>query len=110
MPQSSRVVHVLLALHSTPRHGYAIKRAVFELSGGSIDLEPGGLYRMLGRLEDQGLLKPVSAPQDEDSQGPPRNYYSLSDLGRRTLTQEVARLGDFMAHPEVVALLRTLPH
>ena len=110
MPQSSRVVHILLALHAAPRHGYAIRKAVLELSGGAIELEPGGLYRLLGRLEDQGLVTPTDAPTDAESKGPPRNYYALTEAGRRTLTEEVARLSELMARPEIVAILRALQH
>ena len=43
---------VLLALHRAPSHGYAIKKSVLELSGGTLDLEPGGLYRLIGRLAE----------------------------------------------------------
>ncbi len=108
MPADHRIVHVLLALHGAPRHGYGIKKLVLELSGGSIELEPGGLYRMLGRLEDRGLVEPVEAPSDEDSRGPPRNYYALTELGRRTLADEVSRLSELMARPEVAAILSAL--
>lgn len=109
MSQTVRVVHVLLALHAAPRHGYAIRKAVLALSGGAIELEPGGLYRLLGRLEDQGLVAPTEAPPTEESRGPPRNYYALTEAGRLTLSHEVARLRELMASPEVAAVLQTLP-
>lgn len=107
MSHSLRVVHVLLALHSAPRHGYAIRKAVLTLSGGAIELEAGGLYRLLGRLEDQGLVTPADAPASEESKGPPRNYYALTDPGRRALRDEVGRLSELMASPEIAAVLQT---
>ena len=109
MPKSHRVFHVLLALHGAPRHGYAIKKAVLELSGGSLDLEAGGLYRLIGRLEDQGLVVPAASPQSEDSKGPPRNYYAITETGRKALYGEAKRLSELVAHPEVAAILQANP-
>ncbi len=108
MSQSDRAFHVLLALHGAPRHGYAIKKAVLELSAGSLDLEPGGLYRLIGRLEDQGLVAPVEPPQAEESKGPPRNYYAITESGRQTLYAEATRLSELVARPEVAAILQTM--
>ncbi len=108
MLNSHRVFHVLLALHGSPRHGYAIKKAVLELSGGSLDLEPGGLYRLIGRLEDQGLVVPAASPAAEDSKGPPRNYYAITDAGQRALADEAMRLSRLVARPEVAAILQAM--
>ncbi len=109
MPQSDRAFHVLLALHGAPRHGYAIKKAVLELSAGSLDLEPGGLYRLIGRLEDQGLVVPEAPPRAEESKGPPRNYYAITETGRQALYTETTRLSKLVARPEVAAILQTMP-
>jgi DNA-binding PadR family transcriptional regulator len=98
---------VLLALHGGPRHGYAIKKAIAELTGGAVDLEPGGLYRLIGRLEDRGLVEPVDAPAGAESKGPPRSYFAITASGRRALADEGVRLERLVARPEFAAISRS---
>ena len=100
---------VLLSLHREPLHGYAIKKAVLDLSGGTVDLEPGGLYRLIGRLVDEGLLEPVTSPSDEPSKGPPRNYYRITPAGERAVAEQATRLSRLVARPELAAILRSAP-
>ncbi len=50
-------------------------------SGGEVRLEIGSLYRLLGRLLNDGLLE----MGDGDGR---RQYYSLSRLGRKVLKAE----------------------
>ena len=68
------VFHVLLALGHGPTHGYAIGKDVEEQSSGRLDPTTGALYQVLRRLADEGLVAPVSGPDDVD----PRRYV-LSD-------------------------------
>src|SRR5579859_580448 len=49
--------HVLLTLSAGPRHGYGIMKEVELESGGEVRLEIGSLYRLLGRLLDEGLIE-----------------------------------------------------
>src|SRR5713101_2933287 len=49
--------HVLLALHEGPLHGYGIMKHVESESHGTVRLEIGSLYRLLGRLLDEGLIE-----------------------------------------------------
>jgi DNA-binding PadR family transcriptional regulator len=102
-----RAFLVLLALHRAPSHGYAIKRAVLDLSGGALDLEPGGLYRLIARLEDEGLVEAVAPPANEVSKGPPRNYYAITDSGKNALADESVRLRRLVSRPEFAAILRS---
>ena len=53
-------------------------------SSGEVRLEIGSLYRLLGRLLNDGLLE----MGDGDGR---RQYYSLSRLGRKFLRQRPAR-------------------
>jgi DNA-binding PadR family transcriptional regulator len=77
--------HILLALARGPCHGYGIMREVERESGGSVRLEIGSLYRLLGRLLETGLI--------EDADGDERRrYYRISRLGRRVLKTEAERL------------------
>jgi DNA-binding PadR family transcriptional regulator len=81
--------HILLALAQGPSHGYAIGKDVEEQSGGRLDPTTGALYQVLRRLTDEGLVTPVTAPEDVDSR---RKYFALTRVGRRAASQEAERL------------------
>ena len=84
--------HVLLALAEGPRHGYGIKEAVSEESGGTLDPQAASLYRIIARLITGGLVREVG-PRSEEAPHPgrPRRYYDLSDPGRAALAREARR-------------------
>lgn len=88
------VLHILLALHDGPRHGYAIMKAVDELTG-SKQMGPGTIYGSIQRMLDAGLLQEAATSPDGR-----RRLYALTPLGRKTLKAEAARLH------EVTSLLR----
>jgi len=77
--------HILLALAQGPRHGYGLMKEVEHESNGGVRLEIGSLYRLLGRLLDNGLIEEA----EEDDR---RRYYRISRLGRRVLKAEAERL------------------
>jgi DNA-binding PadR family transcriptional regulator len=90
LPLSTAALHILLALASEDRHGYAIMREVARQSEGRYKLGPGTLYDNLQKLLDQGIVEerfPRSAGDD-----PRRRYYRLSRFGRDLLAAEIARL------------------
>lgn len=70
---------VLAALITTAAHGYDLRAAVENLTDGFLVMDPGGLYRALRRMEDEGLL--VSA-WTEGEHGPQRRTYDITDAGR----------------------------
>jgi DNA-binding PadR family transcriptional regulator len=61
---------------------------------------------MIARLENEGLVEPVDAPEGDESKGPPRNYYALTKVGARALADEGARLSRLVSRPEFAAVLR----
>ena len=75
---------MLAVLASQPSHGYDLRRAVAELSGGLICIDPGGMYRVLRRLEEEGF---VASAWSEGDHGPQRRRYKLTDGGRSLLEQ-----------------------
>jgi len=81
--------HILLALGEGPSHGYAIGKDVEEQSSGRLDPTTGALYQVLRRLTDEGLVTPVTGPDDVDSR---RKYFALTRAGRRAAAQEAERL------------------
>ena len=103
-PLPPHTFHVLLVLSEAPAHGYGIKKDVQERTRGRIDLDAGGLYRMIARMEEQGWVEPVVAPAHADDAR--RKYYALTAEGRRVLAEEAARLTALAGSPDVVALAR----
>lgn len=101
-PLPPHTFHVLLVLSREPAHGYGIKKAVLEESQGTLDLDAGGLYRAIARMEEQGWVEPAPAPHAEED--PRRKYWALTQEGRRVLALEAARLTGLAGRPEVIAL------
>jgi DNA-binding PadR family transcriptional regulator len=54
------------------------------LSDGLVCIDPGGMYRVLRRLEDEGF---VASTWSEGEYGPQRRRYELTDEGRSLLRQ-----------------------
>lgn len=85
--------HVLLALSSGPTHGYAIKDAIAEDSGGTQQPLAGTLYRVIARLITTGLVREVPPPAGAPAHpGQPRRYYTLTAQGRRVLADQAEQL------------------
>lgn len=88
-----RSLEILLALADRPRHGYGVRQEVEERTGGRVVLRSGTLYEAIQRLEGRAWIAPVPAPEgDEESGGPERRYYALTEAGRRALGEELVRL------------------
>lgn len=68
----------LAALLYADGYGYDMRKTILERTGGEVDVDVGGLYRSLRRLEDEGAV--VSRWCDEES-GPRRREYELTQLG-----------------------------
>ena len=88
-PLSDLAFHILLALGEGPSHGYAIGKDVEDQSAGRLDPTTGALYQALRRLTEEGLIVPVSGPEDTDAR---RNYFALTRQGRRAAAHEARRL------------------
>ena len=72
----------LLAQH--PRHGYELRAAFSAVIGGdeNWDVKPAQIYSTLNRLEEAGLVHQQAI---EQSGGPEKRIYALTDAGRQTL-------------------------
>ena len=82
---------VLTMLGDRPLHGYAIRQAILEHTGGSIEVEAGNLYRHVRRLHSELLIDIVSQrPAEDDDER--RRYFRLTALGKRVLAAELERL------------------
>lgn len=85
-PLTPAVLNILLALHDGALYGYAIMKAVDEMTG-STTTGPGTVYGSIQRMQEAGLVKDAGT-----SEGGRRRLYALTSLGRKTLKEEAARL------------------
>jgi DNA-binding PadR family transcriptional regulator len=94
IPLTATDYQVLLVLAGGDLYGYAIMKAVEEDSDGAVSLGIGSLYRILGRLETEGLVQDIPAPEGAPTEhrGRPRRYYRLTRQGRSALEAESLRL------------------
>jgi DNA-binding PadR family transcriptional regulator len=77
---------VLLLLAEERMHGYQIMQTVADRTGGSWRPSPGVVYPTISQLAEEGLIAVVAASG--------RNLASLTDAGRRYLTDNQATIGD----------------
>ncbi len=68
----------LAALLFSGGYGYDMRRTIFDMTDGQIDVDVGGLYRALRRLEESGA---VASRWGEEGAGPRRREYELTDGG-----------------------------
>ncbi|HWW52383.1 MAG TPA: PadR family transcriptional regulator [Acidimicrobiales bacterium] len=86
------VKHVLLGLlQGRGRHGYELKAAFEELTGGTWPVNEGQIYATLSRLERDGLV--VSALVEQELL-PNRRVYELTPSGVLTLKRWLAEPAD----------------
>ncbi len=91
LPLAAADFQLLLILTERDLHAYGISRAV-EAGKTDVRLEIGSLYRMLTRMETQGLIEEregSAAPGAPESR---RRYYGITPFGRRVARAEAARL------------------
>lgn len=96
LPLQPYEFHVLMVLGDQERHGYGIRRAALERTGGKIRLDPGVLYRTLRRLKEAGLIAESDKRPAGDLDDQRRRYYGLTELGRRVARAEAERLEDLI--------------
>ena len=89
-PLKPHIFLILMALLEGQKHGYEIKKDIERRSQGGVRLDPGTLYRHVGRLFDEGLIEESeNAPDEVDSR---RRYYVLSESGAAAVRAEAERM------------------
>ena len=96
-------VLLLAVIEAEPRHGYAVKEALREGSGGRFDLPTGTIYPALRRLEEAGLITGTWSTVD----GRRRRTYRLTANGARRLHADRNNWQGFSA--AITALLERQP-
>lgn len=73
-------VVIMNLLRHNPCHGYEMVQKLKQVNG--LKIREGNIYPILARLQTDGLI----ANKNEASQdGPPRKYFTLTELGQKTL-------------------------
>jgi DNA-binding PadR family transcriptional regulator len=92
-PPSLRPVefHILLSLAPGERHGYGIIQDIQE-RGEAQAPDVGTMYRALARMAEAGLIEPAARRAAADAADERRNYYRITDAGRRVAIAEARRL------------------
>jgi DNA-binding PadR family transcriptional regulator len=85
-------LHILLAIGTEERHGYAIMREVELMTEGAVRLGPGTLYTSIQKLLKSGLIEESSERPDPDVDDQRRRYYRLTSAGRDVARSETRRL------------------
>lgn len=83
---------ILLALVDRERHGYGIVRDVAAWTDGRVRLDPGNLYRSVRRMLGWGWIERAARRPSRANDDERRQYYRLSDRGRRAVAVEADRL------------------
>ena len=100
---SATRLFALAALTRGPSHGHEIRRqAQIDRTELWTDVKPGSLYGALHRLATDGAIEVV---RTEQSGGPARTVYAITDAGRREFEAERDRiLSDVRLRPDPVDL------
>lgn len=101
-PLTPAVLHILLALSATERHGYGIMKQVESDSQGKVKMGPGTLYGSLGRMIEAGLIRESDKKVDPKMDDERRVYYKITAAGQKALMLELER------YREVVAVAKQL--
>ena len=93
-PMTEAMYYVLLALMH-PSHGYGLMSAIEQVSKGRVQMEPGTLYGVLGRMVTDGLIV-------LDSEEARRKTYRITLAGKRALVAEYNRLNSMVMDGEIL--------
>ena len=69
---------VIARVRKSGGYGYDMRRTILDMTDGEVDVDVGGLYRALRRLEESGA---VASRWGEEGSGPRRREYELTEDG-----------------------------
>jgi DNA-binding PadR family transcriptional regulator len=97
LPLTEATFFILMSLAPGPKHGYAIMKAVIQMSEGRISFSTGTLYGALKRLLDQGwIVRNGEGEESGEETSRSRKDYELTSLGRRVMNSEVVRMQELV--------------
>ena len=90
--QGTLDVLVLKTLTWGPKHGYAVARALQQLTDDVLRIEEGSLYPALHRMERKGWIKSEWGLSENNRRA---KYYELTTAGRKQLLAESSTWATF---------------
>ena len=99
---SEAVFQILLSLADEPRHGLGIAEEVETRTDGRVRLGASTLYTAIRRMHTDKWIEETASGSDQD---PRRRFYALTDVGRRVLETEAARLDSLVRDARGKAIL-----
>jgi DNA-binding PadR family transcriptional regulator len=91
LPLRPVVFHILLSLAAGERHGYGIIQDIQARRDAPVP-DVGTMYRALARMVEAGLIQAASRRPASDASDERRNYYRITEAGRRLAIAEARRL------------------
>jgi len=91
LPLAPHDFEILLSLSRGPLHGYAAIADIRDRTQGDIVLGTSTLYAAMRRLRRAGLID-EDGSRPHESNGPPRRYWGITDLGGAVLRLEADRV------------------
>jgi DNA-binding PadR family transcriptional regulator len=92
LPLAPHVFQILLSLLDGDLHGYSILKDIARRTDGEMVLGTSTVYAALKRMAAAGLLSEADGPAEDESGGPPRQYYRITALGRSVAREEGLRI------------------
>jgi DNA-binding PadR family transcriptional regulator len=104
LPLSPAVLHILIALGESERHGYAVMQEIAERTNGKVRMSPGTLYGSIRKMLDEGLIEELfhRAVAADDER---RRYYRVTKFGRAVAAAEAERLAALLHHARLTGLV-----
>ena len=90
IPLGPADIHILLSLSRGKLHGLGIAEDVARITKDEVFLGPATLYRTLGELAEEGLIRLVE-PADPGGD-PRRKYYEITPPGITRLSRDIQLL------------------
>jgi len=105
LPLTPALFHVLIALASGEKHGYAILKEIARRTDEEVHLSAGTLYGIIKRLLQDGLIEESGERPDIHLDDERRKYYRLTKLGHQVAAAEAVRLEKVVAMARATRLL-----
>jgi PadR family transcriptional regulator PadR len=104
LKKGSIQICVMSLLSRSEMYGYEIIKTLQQESGGYFDLKEGTLYPILYRLEERKYVK--SHWLQKDKSKPPRNYYSITNAGKKALKEAVQEFHNMVDSTEQILKIK----
>ena len=109
LPMRPADYFILYVLLDGERHGYWMAKEIERLTDGQVRLEAGNLYRRVRRMMRSGWVAKADRRPAADAEEERRRYYAITELGRRVVVAEVARMRGVVADGEAHAAIGRRP-